>query len=127
MAIRTELSLRLANSPGTLGALCDALGEAKVNLIALHLESSGRLRLIVDNPLLAADVLRGQQHQVEEREVLLVDVPNAPGALAGMAKLLSSSDVNVEYAYAAASEMAATAVAVFGVGDAQRAAAVAGV
>ena len=122
MAIRTELSLRIANSPGTLGAVCDALGEARVNLLALHLESSGRLRLLVDNPLLAASTLRAKDHEVEEKDVLLVSMSNSPGALGGLAKGLASAGINVEYVYAGAVEGSSMAIAVFGVADAQRAA-----
>ena len=126
MAIRTELSFRLANSPGSLGAVCDALGEARINLLALHLEGTGRVRLLVDNPLLASSTLRAAQHDVEEREVLMVTLPNSPGALAGLAKILSTAGVNVDYAYAAAIEGSSMAIAVFGVPDAQRAATAAG-
>jgi hypothetical protein len=126
MAIRTELSLRLPNTPGALSKVCNALQDARVNILALHLESSGRLRLLIDNPLHASASLRERQHQVDERDVLYVLVPNTPGALAGTAKLLAEAGVNVEYAYASAVEGTAMAAAVFGVGDAQRAAAAAG-
>ena len=126
MAIRTELSFRLANSPGSLGAVCDTLAGAHVNLLALHLEGTGRLRLLVDNPLLAASTLREAQYDVEERDVLMVTMPNAPGALAGLAKLLSAAGVNIDYAYAAAIEGSPMALVVFGVPDAQRAATDAG-
>jgi hypothetical protein len=126
MAIRKELSLRLPNSPGALGRVCDVLSEARVNILALQLESSGRLRLVVDNPLHAAGTLRERQHQVEERDVLYVLLPNVPGALVGSARLLADAGVNVEYAYGGAVESTAMAAAVFGVADAQRAAAASG-
>jgi hypothetical protein len=126
MAIRTELSLRLANMPGTLRDLCDVLGDAQVNLVALQLDSNGRLRLLVDNPLLAADALRQRQMSVEQHDVLCVTLSNTPGALAGAARLLADAGVNVEYAYAAAVEGGTQALVVFGVSDAQRAASAAG-
>jgi hypothetical protein len=126
MAIRTEISLRLPNTPGALGRVCGTLSDARVNVLALHLESSGRLRIVVDNPLSAAVLLREQQHQVEERDILYALVPNTPGALAGAARLLAEGGVNVEYAYAGAVEGSPMAAAVFGVGDAPRAAAAAG-
>jgi hypothetical protein len=126
MAIRTELSLRLPNSPGALGRACDALSEARVSILGLHLESSGRLRLVVDNPLQGAGALREHHYQVEEREVLYVLLPNTPGSLAASARLLADAGVNVEYAYGGVVEGTAMAAAVFGVTDAQRAAAAAG-
>ena len=126
MAIRTELSLRLPNSPGALERVCDALQDARVNLLAMHLEGSGRLRLVVDNPLLAETALREHQYHVEQRDVLYALVPNAPGALAGTARLLAEAGINLDYAYAAAVEGSPMAAVVFGVADAQRASAAAG-
>jgi len=126
MAIRTELSLRLPNSPGALSRICDLLSEAHVNVLGLHLESSGRLRLVVDNPLHASGVLRERQHQVDEREVLYTVLPNTPGALARVSHLLGEAGVNLEYAYTVSAEDAPLAAVVLGVADAQRAATAAG-
>lgn len=126
MAIRTELSLRLPNTPGALREFCDRLTEAHVNLLALHLDSSGRLRCVVDNPLLAADTLARQHVEADTRDVLYVTVPNTPGALAGASRLLSDAGVNVEYAYAATVEGSTLAAVVFGVADAQRASSLSG-
>ncbi len=36
MAIRTELTLRLDNSPGSLARLCQTLKAEKVNVIAFN-------------------------------------------------------------------------------------------
>jgi hypothetical protein len=126
MSIRTELSLRVPNTPGALARVCDVLAEARVNVLALHLESSGRLRLLVDNPLHAAAALRELQHQVDERDVLYTTMANAPGALSGIARLLAGAGVNLDYAYAGAVEGSPMAVAVLGVPDVQRASAASG-
>jgi hypothetical protein len=126
MAIRTELSLRLPNSPGALAKVCNALASARVNLVALHLEGSGRLRLIVDNPLSGAGALHDHEYQVEQHDVLYAVVPNTPGALAGIARLIAEGGVNIDYAYASALEGGAMSAVVFGVADAQRAATAAG-
>ena len=62
MAIRTELSLRLQNSQGALGHICQHLSDERVNILALHFEAGGTLRLVVDNPLRAAGILEEQKH-----------------------------------------------------------------
>jgi hypothetical protein len=126
MAIRAELSLRLPNTPGALREFCDTLLEGHINLLAMHLDSSGRLRCVVDNPLLGAELLHQKAVAVETRDVLYVTVPNAPGALAGAARLLAEAGVNVEYAYAAVVEGTTLAAVVFGVADAQRASTMSG-
>ena len=125
--IRIELSLRLANSPGALAGVCRLLSDERVNVQAMGLEAGGQLRLIVDNHVHAAAVLRDHHHQVTERDVIATAVPNAPGALAPALKLVADAGVNVEYAYGGAQEGSATAMIVLGVDDAQRASAAAGV
>ena len=49
MAIRTELNLRLPNSPGALAGVCRLLSDERVNILAMTLESTGQLRMVVDN------------------------------------------------------------------------------
>ena len=125
--IRTELSLRLPNSPGALGGVCRLLSNERVNVMAMSVDTGGQLRMVVDNHVHGAAVLREHHHQVTERDVLVTSVPNTPGSLAPALKLVSDADVNVEYAYGGGSEGGASAVIVLGVDDAQRAAAAAGI
>jgi hypothetical protein len=86
-----------------------------------------QLRLVVDNHVHAAAILRDHHHQVTERNVIVTAVPNAPGALGPALKLLGDAAVNIDYAYGGGSEGSATATIVIGVDDAQRAAAATGV
>jgi len=125
--IRTELSLRLPNTPGALADVCRLLSDERVNILAMTLEPAGQLRLVVDNHVHAAGVLREHHHQVSERDVIVTSVPNTPGALAPALRLVADANVNVDYAYSGAAESAAMASVVLGVEDAQRAAAAAGI
>ena len=127
MAIRTELALRLQNSPGALGRVCQYLLNERVNILALSLEAGGTLRLVVDNPLHAAATLKEQQYAVDERDVLFIQLPNDAGALENAARMLANSGINVDYVYGSALEDHAMASIVAGVEDAQRAATAAGV
>jgi hypothetical protein len=124
--IRTELSLRLPNNPGALAGVCRLLSDERVNILAMSLESGGQLRLVVDNHVHGAAMLREHHHQVTERDVIVSSVPNAPGALAPALKLVSDGKINVEYAYGGGSEAGPTALIVLGVEDAQRASAASG-
>src|SRR5206468_11818633 len=125
--IRIELSLRLANSPGALAGVCRLLSDERVNVQAMALESGGQLRLVVDNHVHGAAILREHHHQVAERDVILLTVANAPGSLGSTLRLLKDAGVNVEYAYGSVGEAAPMTSVVVGVADAQRAAAAAGV
>ena len=124
---RTELNLRLPNSPGALAGVCRLLSNERVNVLALVLEAGGQLRLVVDNHVHGAAVLREHHHVVSERDVIVTTVSNTPGALAQPLRLVSEAQVNVEYAYGGGPEGGPTATIVLGVDNAQRAAAAAGV
>jgi hypothetical protein len=127
MAIRTELSLRLQNSPGALGGVCRALSNEHVNILALSVEATGQLRLVVDNHLHAAALLRERHHNVSERDVVVLALSNAPGSLGTTLKLLSDAGINVEYVYGGAGDGGSSASVVLGVDNAMRASAAAGV
>src|SRR6202790_5896916 len=126
MAIRPALTPRAPNSRGTLAAICSLLADERVNINPLAPDTSGQLRLVVDNSVRAAGILRERHYQVAERNVVLVPVANGPGALAPVLTLAAESGVNIEYAYAAAAEGSATAAVVRGGTDAARAASAAG-
>jgi len=125
--IRTELALRLPNSPGALAGVCRLLSDERVNIVAMSIDPAGQLRLVVDNHVHGAAVLRDQHFQVAVRDVILLSVPNGPGSLAPALRLVADAGVNVEYAYGGASEGAPMAAIVLGVADAARAASAAGV
>jgi hypothetical protein len=127
MAIRIELGLRLQNSPGAAARVCQHLADDRINIVAMQLEHGGLMRLLVDNPLHAALLLRERRLQVEEREVLYTVVPNDAGALARMAKLLADAGVNVEYLYSTAVEGHPMSAIVIGVPDAVKASALSGI
>jgi hypothetical protein len=125
--IRTELSLRLPNSPGALAGVCRLLSNERVNIVAMMLESNGQLRMVVDNHVHGGATLRDNHHQVTERDVIVTSVPNAPGALAPALQLVAEANINIEYAYSGAPEAGPVALIVLGVEDATRAAAAAGI
>jgi hypothetical protein len=127
MAIRTELNLRLQNSPGALARVCQVLAGERVSLIALCLEGNGTLRIVVDNHVHAVSILREQHYQVEERDVLYTLVPNQPGSLARAVRLVADAGLNLDYAYASGVDNDPMVGVVIGVRDAMRASAAAGI
>jgi hypothetical protein len=121
MAIQREITVRLANSPGTLARVAQVLGAERINMLALMVEPSGALRMVVDNPLHAASMLREQHYQVEERDVLYTTMPNEPGSLGRALKLLADNGINVDYAYASGIDRLPMVGVVIGVADAPKA------
>lgn len=124
--IRTELTLRLPNSPGALARVCDLLGGEKINMTAMMLEPTGTLRLMVDNPTLAAGILRERHYEVSQRDVLVVQIGNRAGAFAAVARMLAGAGINLDYVYATVPETQPQAAVVIAVPDAVRAASAAG-
>ncbi len=121
MAIQRELTVRLANSPGALGRVAQVLGAERINILAMALDPTGALRIVVDNPLHAAGSLREQHYQVEERDVLYATLPNEPGALGRVVKTFAEAGINLDYAYASGIDRVPMVAVVIGVADAQRA------
>ena len=124
--IRTELNLRLPNSPGALAGVCRLLADERVNVFALSLDVGGHLHLVADNPVRASGALQARHHRVTERDVILVPLSNQPSSAATILELLAAAGVNVDYTYSGVGEAGSTASLVIGVDDALRAAALAG-
>ncbi len=121
MAIQKEITVKIANSPGALNRVAQLLGGERINMLAMSIDPSGQLRMVVDNPLHAAGTLREQHYSVEERDVLYSSMPNEPGALGRALKLLGDAGINVDYAYASATDRLPMVGVVIGVADAQKA------
>jgi len=115
--IRTELGLRLPNNAGALAGVVGLLADARVNILAMSLGENGHLRLVVDNHVHGAAVLRERRHHVSERGVLVVETAASPAAL----QLVADAGINLNYSYGAASAL------VLGVDDAMRASAATGI
>jgi hypothetical protein len=122
-----QLSVFVENQPGHLARPCVVLAEAGINLLTLSLadtEQFGILRLIVREWQRARDVLTQAGFAVTATEVLAIEVPDRPGGLAELLKLLERAKVNVEYMYAFTASIGTRAVLVFRFEDADAAMAV---
>ncbi len=96
----------LANRPGTLRDVCEALAEAKINIYALSVSDTvdhAVVRLVVSDPDKALDVFDAHHTFVVESEVLMIEGDSRPGSLAEITDALARGKVNVEYAYIATS------------------------
>lgn len=124
--IKTELTLRLQNSPGALARVCDVLASDAINVSAMMLDPAGEAHFIVDNPTHAAGLLRERHYDVTERAVLFVHLSHRAGAFAGVARMLAASGINMDYVYVTVPDNQQNAAVVVGVPDAMRAAAAAG-
>ena len=100
--IVTQLAVFLDNRPGTLARTCQALAQAKINILALSILDTvdhAIVRMVVDRPKEAEQVLASLHTMVQGRDVVFMDVPNAAGTLAKIAEQLTEAGINIEYAY----------------------------
>jgi hypothetical protein len=98
-----QLSIFLANVPGTLAQVLSTLAKAKINIIGLMVNDSidhAVIRLVVDNPTKAAHLLGDEGLLVIESDVLGVVLQDEPGALLKVAGTLAKAKANIAYTYA---------------------------
>ena len=100
--IERQLAIFLENRPGMLARTCQALANANVNVLALSILDTvdhAIIRMLVDKPKEAEQVLAGLHAMVQCHDVVFMDVANQVGALAGIAERLAEAGINIEYAY----------------------------
>lgn len=101
----TDLTIALEDRPGILADLGEALGGADVNIegfCGYTSQGKGILHLLVDDAPAARRALDGAGFAVDdEREVLVVDIEDRPGALGVIARRISGADVSLDLAYLA--------------------------
>lgn len=125
MMIVRQLSVFLENKPGRLCAATDALAREGINLSALTVADTsefGILRLLVDQPDRAKEVLRACGITVRLTDVLAVAMDDAPGGAVGILHLLSEAGLNIEYMYACVGRASGKAIMVIRTDDIELAA-----
>src|SRR5258707_12907555 len=101
MEIVKQLSVFLANKPGTLAAVCEELAKQKINIYALTISDTvdhAVVRMVVSDPAKALHMFEAHGVLVLENTVLSIENSNQPGSLAKIARKLSKAKVNIEYA-----------------------------
>ena len=125
MMIARQLSVFLENKPGRLCAATDALAREGINLSALTLADTsefGILRLLVDHPDRAKEILTESGVTVRLTDVLVVAMDDAPGGAVGILHLLSEAGLNIEYMYACVGRASGKAIMVIRTDDIELAA-----
>jgi hypothetical protein len=120
-----ELNIRLADRPGTLGKLCRALADRNVNILAFQsvpLQGESLVRMVVNDPAAARQVLDSERLSCTETEVAQVKLRNRPGALATAAAKLGEANININYAYCGVDLDTSAPLLVFGVTEVAQAA-----
>ena len=120
-----QLTVQLANQPGTLAQVAQALGKARVNIRALTV-FEGRAKILTDDPRQGREALQNEGLFASIEDCLTVEVVDRPGALGEICRKVADAGINIEYAYTGLAETAGQAVAVMVVSDLEKASRITG-
>lgn len=97
-----QLSVFIENKAGRVSEVTDILGKAQVNIRGFSVSDTadyGIVRLVVDRPEEGLAALKDAGFTVKESDVICINLPDRPGGLAEVLKVVSDSGVNIEYVY----------------------------
>ena len=127
MAKAKEFTVTIEDKPGALGRCFLALAERGVNVLAFQSyveEGESLARMLVDDPAIAKAVLGSLRMIFEETEVAIIRLAHRPGELGRAAARLGEKQINIDYSYCGLEPGSTLALAVFGVDNLTKAAAV---
>jgi hypothetical protein len=120
----TQLAVFLANRPGALARVCEALAQAEINIHAPATSDTvdhSVVRMVVSDPTKALMLLGEAGVLALESDVLTIETENKPGVLATIAERLAQAEVNIEYAYLAADPKAEKGLIILRPSDVEKA------
>lgn len=127
MPIAREFTIRMENRPGSLGKVCRELADSGVTIMAFQSIPADKTILVcivVDKPEAAETVFDREGITYTESEVAQVKLLDRPAELARAACKLGEADINIHYAYSGVEPNTRALLAIFGVTEVGRAAAI---
>lgn len=98
-----QISVFLENKSGRLAEVTRTLKEHQIDIRALYIADTteyGILRMIVDQPEMAQEVLSKSGFTVSSTHVIAIAIADRPGTLDDALETLSSGSISVDYLYA---------------------------
>ena len=98
-----QISIFAENKAGRLEKITEKLKSANINIRAFTIAEAGDfgvMRMVVDKPEQAHNVLHDAGFTVSETDVLGIEMSDSPGGLHEISTVLGSNAINVDYAYA---------------------------
>ncbi|MBO5261967.1 MAG: amino acid-binding protein [Clostridia bacterium] len=97
-----QVSVFIENRQGRLGEVLQILKDNDVNILSISLADTteyGLLRLIVNKPEHAKEVLLAAGFSSMLTEVLIIKVPHVAGSLQNILSEIAKANVSIEYMY----------------------------
>ena len=122
--LRCEIVLTAENRAGLLAEISRLLGDMGINVLSIALAATDEtavIRLLATSQSYARDALREAGFSVEERDVVVVELPHHPGFLCRVTEALLRKEISLVDLHATVSEEGSTGVVVFSCSDNGRA------
>ena len=116
MAKTKQLTIAIQNRPGAVAEIARALGDAKVNILALLGTAQGpggTVHVVVEDTRRAKKALDEGKFSYQETAAQECELPNKPGALAQWLDKLAAKDVNLSSIHATVSKNGKKAIVVY--------------
>ncbi len=94
-----QLDVDLPDHPGEMGKILHLLASEGINIDAMSANSGAGhsyVSLITDQPIKARQSLTKAGYTCAQRTVIVVSVPDTPGAFAALARKLGEAGVDIE-------------------------------
>ena len=108
----------IENQTGRLSELADLLAANGIDISALSLADSadyGILRMLVNDPEKAVDVMRASGVVAKITEAVAVAIDDIPGGFANVVHILSKQNFEVKYMYASVGHIRGKALMILGI------------
>ena len=113
MKLIKQISVFVENKSGRLSDILNVIGKNGIDISALSIADTtdfGIVRMIVNDPDKAAEILKSNNLVVKVTDVIALAVADKPGGLAGEIEKLKNAGISIEYMYAFANGADAAAV-----------------
>jgi hypothetical protein len=114
--LRSEIVLKTENRTGVLAEIGRLLGDMGISLLSIALETTEEtaiIRLLTTSQSYAREALQDAGYDIEERDVIVVELPHHPGFLSRVSEALARKGVSLIDLHATVSEEGSTGVVVF--------------
>ncbi|MBQ2615088.1 MAG: ACT domain-containing protein [Clostridia bacterium] len=115
-----QISVFMENRPGRLAEITQVLSDNNIDMRAINITDTtdfGILRMIVNNPKKAVEVLRTNHMTASVTDVLAVSIDDTVGAFSKVIAILKDHEISIEYIYSFIGEKSSKAVIVIKTSD----------
>lgn len=119
-----QISVFVENRKGRLADMTRLLAEHQIDICAISIADTanfGVLRMMVDSPDKAFQIIHNAGYTVHTTDVIAVEVPDQPGGLNSVLVILDQESISVEYVYSFLRTLDNSALIVIKVDDEQKA------